>query len=244
MTRPRILMTTASSFRNHSLRRIDSVGGQNYAEAIAQAGGLPLLVSNLVPEMAAAFLESADGILFTGGIDVDPGFYGAEPHPELGVVDPARDHFELALYRAAKARNVPVLGICRGIQLINVAQGGTLHQHVPDLANAIQHEQTNIGGAPSHGVRLEQGSHLARAYGSNVIRTNSYHHQAVERLGEDLRVTARSSDGVVEAIEGTSQHYVLGVQWHPEMSFERYPEHFAPFKAFVDRVQEGQLVGA
>ena len=242
MTRPRILVTTASSFRNHSLRRVDSVGGQNYAEAIAQAGSLPLLVSNLEPDMAEAFIESADGILFTGGIDVDPGFYGAEPHPELGIVDPSRDHFELALYRAAKARNLPVLGICRGIQLINVAQGGTLHQHVPDLSNAIQHEQTDIGGAPSHGVRLEPGSHLAKAFGSNLVRTNSYHHQAVERVGEDLRVTARSSDGVVEAIESTNEHYVLGIQWHPEMSFERYPEHFAPFKAFVERVQEGQLV--
>lgn len=243
MTRPRILMTTASSFRNHSLRRVDTVGGQNYAEAIAQAGGLPLLVSNLEPDMADAFAQSADGVLFTGGIDVDPGFYGAEPHPELGIVDPARDHFELALYRAAKARNLPVLGICRGIQLINVAQGGTLYQHVPDLENAIQHEQTDIGGAPSHGVRLEQGSQLAQAFGSNLIRTNSYHHQAVAGLGEDLRVSARSSDGVVEGIESTSEHYVLGVQWHPEMSFQQYSEHFSPFKTFVDRVQERQLVG-
>ena len=243
MTRPRILMTTASSFRNHSLRRIDTIGGHNYAEATAQAGGLPLLVSNLSPDLAESFALGADGLLLTGGIDVDPGFYGAEPHPRLGVVDLARDHFELALYRAAKARKIPVLGVCRGIQLINVAQGGTLHQHVPDLPNAVQHDQTDIGGAPSHGVRLEPDSQLAKIFGANVIRTNSYHHQAVERIGEDLRVTARSSDGVVEGIEGTTDHYVLGVQWHPEMSFERYPEHAVPFKAFINAIRERQLVG-
>ena len=242
MTRARILISTASVFRTLGLRRTDAVTGLNYNQAVAQLGGLPLMVSNLAPEHAEAYLEGADGLVLTGGCDVDPGFFGTEPHPLLGLVDLTRDRFELALYHAARKRGVPVLGICRGHQLINVAAGGTLHQHLPALAGTIQHEQMDIGGGPSHGVALEPGSVLARAFGEEHIRTNSYHHQAVDQLGQGLRVIGRSADGVTEAVQNTDGSFVLGVQWHPEMSFQAQHEQLAPFAAFMRAAKETTLV--
>ncbi len=244
MRHPRILISTSSVFRDFGLRRIDAVTGLNYNQAVAQLGGLPLMVSNLEPELAEAYLEDADGLLLTGGVDVDPRFFGAEPHPMLGLVDLPRDRFEMALYRAARAKGVPVLGVCRGHQLINIAAGGTLHQHVPTLSGTVQHEQLDISGTPSHGVALEPGSALAQAFGSERIRTNSYHHQAVDKLGQGLRVVGRSADGITEAVENTEGSFVLSVQWHPEMSFQAFDEQIAPFAAFMQAVEKAQLVHA
>ena len=240
--RPRILLSTATAHRPAGLRRLDAVTGLNYNEAVAQLGGLPLMVGNLDPALAGEYLADADGLILTGGVDVDPSFYGEEPHPMLGIVDLPRDHFELALYHAARARGVPVLGVCRGHQLINVAAGGTLVQHLPALGKTVQHEQMEIGGAPSHGVALEPGSRLAHAFNAERVRTNSYHHQAVDRVGDGLRVVGRSADGIVEAIEQTEGSFVLGVQWHPEMSFQGFPEQVAPFGAFMAAVEEYRLV--
>jgi putative glutamine amidotransferase len=236
MSRPRILLSTSSFFRTVGLRRTDALIGQNYAEAVARVGGLPLLAPNLTPELAETYLEGADGLILTGGVDVDPELYGADPHPMLGLVDRARDLFEGALYTAARARGVPVLGICRGHQLINVIEGGTLHQHLPALPGTLQHEQLELGGAPSHRIRLEPGTPLAAAFGAETVRCNSFHHQAVDRLGAGLRAVAWSGDGIVEALESTSGSFVLGVQWHPEMSFDDYPEHLAPFTVFMEAV--------
>ena len=244
MNRARILVSTASVFRSSGLRRIDAVTGLNYNAAVMQLGGLPLMVGNLEPELAEAYLEDADGLLLTGGVDVDPSFFGAEPHPLLGLVDLERDRFEMALYRAARAKGVPVLGICRGHQLINVAAGGTLHQHIPALSGTIQHEQLDIGGAPSHGVGLESGSALAHAFGAERVRTNSYHHQGVDKPGQGFRVVGRSADGITEAIENTEGSFVLGVQWHPEMSFQAHDEQIAPFAAFMQAVEDARLVHA
>lgn len=245
MSKPRILITTASNFRKTSLHRIDSLTGRNYSEAVVQAGGLPLMVSNLAPELADAYITEADGLLLTGGGDPDPSLFGAEPHPELGEVDLTRDYFELALYRAAKERGIPVFGVCRGVQLINVAEGGTLHQHLPAVPGTIQHDQGDISGTPFHALELEPRSRLATAYGTQQIRSNSYHHQAVDRLGDGLIATARSSDGVIEALETKGEHFVVGVQWHPEMSFRAYPEHHLPFQMFLEAVKEPQSkVGA
>ena len=235
--RPRILITTATSNRTLGLRRLDSVTGLNYSDAITQAGGLPVMVANLEPELAVNYLEMADGLLLSGGADLDPDWWGEPPRPELGIVDPRRDAFELELYRQAKAAGVPVLGICRGIQVINVAEEGSLHQHLPALEGTIQHEQADIGGAPLHTVLLEPDSLLASAHASSRVKVNSFHHQAAAQLGRDLRVVARTSDGVVEAIEGTTEAFVLGVQWHPEMSFQAYPETFTPFRVFLDAVR-------
>ena len=236
MTPARILISTATSPRTKGLWRSDCVGGLNYAEAIAQIGGVPLFAPNLAPELADTYLKSMDGLLLSGGGDLDPRHFQQAPHRALGYVDEARDLFEFALYRAAKAKGIPVLGICRGIQVINVAEGGTLHQHLPALPNTLQHSQENKDGTPSHGVRLESQSILAKSYGEQSIRTNSYHHQAIDQLGENLKATAWSEDSVIEAVESTDKSFVLGVQWHPEMSFRRYPEHLAPFQLFIQQI--------
>ena len=244
MDRPRILLSTASSHRPLGLRRIDALTGLNYSEAIAQTGGLPLMLPNLAPELAEGYLNGADGVLLTGGVDVDPAYFGEEPHPLLGLVDISRDSFEMALYKAARARGIPVLGVCRGHQLINVAAGGTLHQHIPTLGKTVQHEQIDITGLPSHGVALEPASALAAAFGQERIRTNSYHHQAVDKPGKGLRIIGRSADGLAEALESEGGSFVLSVQWHPEMSFQAFPEQAAPFKAFMAAIEEASLVRA
>lgn len=243
MTPARIMISTASSPRTQGLWRSDSIGGLNYAEAISQTGGLPFFVPNLNPELAAAYLANADGLVLSGGGDIDPGYFGQPPHTDLGLVNEDRDLFELALYRAAKAKGIPILGICRGIQVINVAEGGTLHQHLPARPNTLQHSQKNKDGTPFHTVKLESSSMLAKHYGSETIRTNSYHHQAIDKLGTELKASAWAEDGTIEAVEGIGKTFgktfVLGVQWHPEMSFARYPEHLAPFRTFMERVDLG-----
>jgi putative glutamine amidotransferase len=184
-----------------------------YAESVAAAGGIPVWLSRTAD--AADLVERLDGLVIAGGQDVDPRLYGSVPGPRSTVLDPERDAFECALVRAAVRAERPVLGICRGAQLINVALGGTLR---PDL---------ELGGGESHGflgypanyrthaVALADGSTLAGLLG-RVVSVNSYHHQCVDQLGEGLVATARASDAVIEAIE-LPGHAVLGVQWHPEM---------------------------
>lgn len=244
--RPRILVTTSSKRSTTGLDRYDVLGGLNYAEALRRAGALPLFLPNLdperTPELVSGWLDVADGVLLSGGGDIDPYLFGQEPHPRLGYVDPTRDALEIALYRGARERGMPLLGICRGIQIVNVAEGGDLHQHLPDAYPETQHEQRDTSGAPLKRVRLEPDSVIARAHGATEIAINSFHHQAIDRLGDNLRVTARSADGLIEAVESTNGSFVLAVQWHPEMSFERFPEHLASFEAFVAAVLERTAV--
>jgi putative glutamine amidotransferase len=236
--RPRILITTSTAPRLEGMRRDNVVSGLNYAEGIVRAGGLPLMVPNVAADLADAFLDTADGLLLAGGGDVDPALYDRPPHPRLGLVDRTRDAIEFALYRGARARGLPIFGICRGLQLINVAEGGSLHQHLPTLDGAQQHAQTDNSGAPQHPVTLAPDSRLATAFGAERVRSNSYHHQAIDRLGRGLRATAWSDDGHIEAIEGAGGPFLLAVQWHPEMSFARFPEQFAPFALFQEALHE------
>jgi putative glutamine amidotransferase len=192
-----------------------------YCEAVQRAGGRAVL---LVPDPRdvadpAALLDLVDGVLFTGAAgDVDPARYGAgERHPETHPVAPVRDEFELALVRAAAERDMPFLGICRGMQVINVAHGGSLEQHLPDAVGHDRHAQ-RAGEFGRHEVRLEPGSLAARALGAERTEVHSYHHQGVREVGEGLRPTAWSQleDGIVEAVERPDRGFALGVLWHPE----------------------------
>lgn len=240
MKRPRIMLTTSTRANTNSLRRSESVTGRNYSQAVLQAGGLPVMVATTDQGLAAEYAANADGILFTGGVDLDPITYAQEPLPDIGRIDWERDAFELALYLAARHRGLPILGVCRGAQLINVAEGGTLHQHVPAVSKTLNHSQPDIDGEPYHMVSLAEDSRLASAYGKSMIRTNSYHHQAVDRLGTGLRASGHSSDGLIEALEAedAAEPFLVAVQWHPEMSFARHPEHLAPFQAFLAAARE------
>lgn len=231
--RPRVLVTTGRQWRERPLRRLDVLTGRNYVDALVRVGLLPMLSASLAPELAAEALDGFDGLLLSGGADIDPARFGQPPHPGLGEVDADRDAFELAAYRVARDRGLPVLGVCRGIQVVAVAEGGDLHQHLPAVPGLHQHEQHARDGDAVHRVRIEEGSALREAAGADAMAVNSYHHQGVDRVPKALRVTARADDGVVEALEATNGAFLLAVQWHPEMAFERDPGQLAPFQAFA-----------
>ena len=199
--------------------------GMTYLRAIEEAGGMPVVLPPLGD--AVAYLDRLDGICLSGGPDLDPDAYGApERHAELGPTEPGLDAFELELARAADARGLPILGICRGAQALNVARGGTLHQHLPG------HRQTEPATATTHTVHIEPGSRLADVAGAGRLRVNSFHHQAVDVLGRGLRAVAHAADGIVEAIEAGGPRLVLGVQWHAE-GLTAQPRHRALFAELV-----------
>lgn len=222
--RPLIGLTTSRSLEGalHGTPR-------QYAQAIAHVGGSPLLLPTL-PELAEDFAARVDAVLLTGGVDIHPSHYGQVPRRHLGEVDEERDAFELALYRSARTLGKPVLGICRGMQLINVFEGGTLHQHLPEVAS-LWADHAQVGRAPTlgHAVEFLPDSRLGRAHAGCVL-VNSYHHQAVDLLAAGLTATATAPDGAIEGIEGEG---LLGVQWHPELLFERHPHALGTFIAFM-----------
>jgi putative glutamine amidotransferase len=194
------------------------VSPASYVRAVQRAGGRPVL---LLPDSEDAqdpdgVLDMIDALIVTGGAgDVDPALYAQEPHPETGPVQEERDAYELALVREAIGRRVPVLGICRGMQILNVAYGGGIEQHLPDVVGHEEHRHTP-GTFADHEVDLEAGSLAARAAGVERTPVKSHHHQGVREIGDGLVVTGRSDDDTVEAIEDPSCPFVLGVLWHPE----------------------------
>jgi putative glutamine amidotransferase len=191
----------------------------NYLEQVQAAGGIALLIPP-DPRVVAEpdrVLDRLDGLMLVGGVDIHAPSYGAEPHPLADPPLPLRDDVEAALVRRAAARGIPVLGICRGAQVINVAAGGTLRQHLPDDGRGDEHRRI-VGrfAGNEHDVAVVAGTLAHRAIGARTHRVASHHHQAIDALGEGLLVSARSPDGVPEAIEGTGPGWLLGVQWHPE----------------------------
>jgi putative glutamine amidotransferase len=205
---------------------------QNYFTAVIEAGGLPVALPHH-PDLAAAYLERLDGLMVTGGaFDVDPALWGGgTPHPKV-TLKPGRTDFELAAVRAALARDMPVLGICGGQQLLAVAFGGTLIQHIPDeVAGALAHEQPNPRTEPGHQVEVSPDTLLSRIVGAPKLAVNSAHHQAVATPGQGAVVNAVAPDGVVEGVEHPGYRFALGVQWHPEYAVD--PRDPAIFRAFV-----------
>ena len=204
----------------------------NYATALAETGGLPVALPH-DPGLAHAYLDTIDALVVTGGaFDVDPGLYGEKERHESVSLKEERTAAELALVRGALARDKPVLGICGGEQLLAVALGGSLLQHIPDaVADALEHEQSNARDEPSHVVRVVPGTLLARIAGSETIQVNSAHHQAVRSPGRFAVVNATAPDGVIEGIEDPRYAFCLGVQWHPEFLID--PADRRIFEALV-----------
>ena len=216
------------AFGLHQLR-------SGYADCVSAAGGIPVL---LAPPLSDARLEKLvdhlEGLLITGGaFDIPPELYGEKPSPQIGRLALERTAFELALFRAATARGLPVLGICGGMQLINVTRGGTLYQHLPDELPGIQHEQATDRRGAGHTVEIESDSRLAALVGPATLPVNSSHHQGVRNVAPGLRASARSSDGLVEAIEDPAAKFCLGVEWHPELLWDSEPRHRALFRGLV-----------
>jgi putative glutamine amidotransferase len=234
--RPLIGVTT-SELRPGALATLQRAGlpphpeimlGDSYLRAIDAAGGIPVILAPIGLAAVPALVERLDGICLAGGPDLDPVAYGAETrHPLLGATDAGVDAFELAVARAADASGLPLLGICRGAQALNVARGGTLHQHVDG------HRQTELTTLPTQSVSVAADSLLAAVTGAGeTLAVNSFHHQAVDAPGAGLRVVAWAPDGTAEAIEDRARPFLLAVQWHAETLTER-PEHGALFAALV-----------
>ena len=208
--------------------------GMAYLQAIEAAGGIPVILAPLCQAGSDALLDRLSGICLSGGPDITPSNYRAAAHPELGPTEPDLDRFELYLARRARMRGLPVLGICRGAQLLNVSRGGTLFQHLPDVVgDAVEHRQPEVSDALTHTVCVRSGSRLAEIVGGAPLRVNSFHHQSIDRLGAGLRAVAWSDDGVVEAVEAPIGEFALGVQWHAEC-LTAIDEHAALFSAFVE----------
>jgi putative glutamine amidotransferase len=237
----------ASRYPPGGVENVLSGIGEQYLLAVEAGGGIPLLI-HLTRDTAVlqAHYQRCDGLLFAGGGDVDPAIFGQAPHPKLGTIEPLRDQVELALARQAIEDAKPVLGICRGIQLLNIALGGTLYQDIPsELPAASDHyASSKVPGRAhlAHEIALEPGSWLAARLGTQALLGNTFHHQALCDIAPGLRVTGRAPDGVVEAVEGAGPGFVVGVQCHPEGLWESADPRWARlFSGFVDAARQYAL---
>jgi len=203
---------------------------RHYLDAVIEAGGIPLLIPTVEsPSVVRDYMNQADGILLPGSpTDIDPNLYGAPPDPKLGKLYPERDSTDFALLKHAEETSLPILGICFGVQSLNVFRGGSLVQDIPSLVSKpLTHDDAR------HPVHLEGSGLLSELAGSRDLEVNSFHHQSIERPGKNLRVAARASDGVIEAVEDVSGRFVVGVQWHPERGWQDSEFSRRLFSAFV-----------
>lgn len=210
----------------------------NYVNSVAEAGALPLVLTHSGdPAVVRRMVESIDGLLLTGGEDVNPLHYSeAVAFPEFSVAD-ERDKFEFALLNAIFLTGKPIFAICRGHQVVNVALGGTLIQDIPAAIGSTHHFQTQLPPATVHEVRIDERSRTARSLNAGVVRVNSYHHQAIDRLAPSLRAVGWSEEGIVEAVEHSAHPYLVGVQWHPERLCVDGLPHKNLFRDFVSACQ-------
>ncbi|MDQ3656156.1 MAG: gamma-glutamyl-gamma-aminobutyrate hydrolase family protein [Chloroflexota bacterium] len=217
-----------------------------YADAVVTAGGVPVVLP-FQDDISASLLDHLDGVLLSGGADVSPTLFGTSSvHPETYGVSPERDQFELDLLLRALQREAPVLGICRGIQVLNVALGGTLIQDISSeylTEDPIVHRQQETGitaNQPGHTVMISEGNILRDRIGAASLPVNSFHHQAIDRLATSLEPIAHAADGTIEAVVMADRQFVLGVQWHPELMFVDHPMHLVPFRMLIDAAHARQ----
>ncbi|HYV00079.1 MAG TPA: gamma-glutamyl-gamma-aminobutyrate hydrolase family protein [Pyrinomonadaceae bacterium] len=210
---------------------------RHYSEAIEAAGGAPVHISLIPnPGYISSVMDELDGVLLPGSdSDIDPLRYGTEPHPHLGSVHPVKDETDLLVLDEIEKRRLPLFAICFGMQALNVSRGGTLIQDIPSqLPGAIKHQQGAPRDRPSHAIKLDQTSLLLALASAEQVLVNSHHHQAVDKVGRDLVATAWTSDGLIEAVEDSRpERFALGVQWHPELGWQRDPLSKALFERFI-----------
>lgn len=214
-----------------------STVSRNYIDSIYAAGGLPVNIPIISNESNYDdYIQMLDGLLFTGGNDIAPYYFGENPVRELNSMSSIRDEYEFSLFKAAYEKNMPIFGICRGIQLINVAMDGSLYQDIySQCPGTLGHSPEHTASDEFyHAVQIKVDTQLYEIFGEERIFTNSFHHQSVKKLGNNLIATAYSEDGIVEAIESTEDRFLLGVQWHPECMTKRHPMFLKLFRAFVE----------
>ncbi|MBG9988742.1 gamma-glutamyl-gamma-aminobutyrate hydrolase family protein [Aerococcaceae bacterium DSM 111176] len=207
---------------------------RHYTLAVERAGGIPVLLPLTETNQAEAYIKMVDGLLLTGGQDISPHLYGEEPRAVIGEVSPQRDSAEIALIEAAIKHNKPILGVCRGMQLLNVHFGGTLYQDLsenPDVT--VQHVQKSLPTISTHSIETKENSRLYKAFGKNTL-INSFHHQAIRDLGKNLTVTAYSKDKLIEGFE-SEEHNIVAVQWHPEITFDSNQDSLNLFNDLIKR---------
>ena len=208
----------------------------NYINAIFAAGGIPINIPIVHDEKDyAAYINIIDGIIFTGGLDVSPLLYDENPLKEINLISSIRDKYELGLLKSAYEKKLPILGICRGCQLMNVALGGSLYQDInTQVPNSLGHSPNAISSDEFyHSINIKEESKLYNIFGTDSIFVNSFHHQAIKKLGDNLKISAVSEDGIIEAVEATDDRFMIGVQFHPEGLVKRHLEFLKLFNEFI-----------
>lgn len=206
-----------------------------YIRNIVNAGGVPILIPYMESAKLEIILDSIDGLLVPGGVDIDAKLFNQELHPESGKIDPLWDQLDLTMIKGSLVRELPILAICRGCQILNVVCGGTLIQDIASyIKRPVKHEQQAPKWYATHEIKLTKDTLLAEIFAVEQLRVNSFHHQSVAELAPGFCCSAVASDGVIEAIESTEHKFVIGVQWHPELMVEYYPAFGNLFKQFVN----------
>ncbi|MFW6237839.1 MAG: gamma-glutamyl-gamma-aminobutyrate hydrolase family protein [Halanaerobiales bacterium] len=222
-------------YRDSQYRKLETT--DRYSRAVKNAGGVPLLLPPLLKQNdICSLLSHLDGILLTGGVDIDPRYFSRPVKQKNGRIDPLRDKMEIILVRQALEKNIPILAICRGIQVLNSACGGTLYQDLPPFS--YQHLQKAPKWYPVHKINIKPGSVLHKLYSTRQIGVNSFHHQSVKDPGENIKILARAEDGVIEALKIKNHPFALGVQWHPEEMLNKYSLQKKLFQYFLGKANK------
>lgn len=222
--------------REDKLNKVYNKVSYNYITAVINAGGVPVLIPLLEDKAEVkTYIEMIDGLILTGGEDICPHRYGEYPIKQVTKFDSKRDEWEIELFREAYQRQMPILGICRGMQLMNIAQGGSLYQDIiEEYQGGVCHLSCSTDVCELyHSISIKKNSKLFSILKREEIEVNSYHHQAVKKLGRELIVTAKSEEGIIEGVESESRGFVVGVQWHPEDLILRYPSFLELFKTLI-----------
>ena len=226
-------------FKERKTRGVYNSVSYEYADCVIAAGGIPLFIPLSEPENAKDYMDVVDGLIFSGGEDIAPRYFDEEPVIRLGGVDSVRDEFEFALFKAATENHKPILGICRGVQIINVALGGSLYQDIDSQIKNVKGHHPDVTAKDElyHSVNIKPETILSSLFNREKIYVNSFHHQALKELGRNLKVSAISEDGIIEAVEynDLNEQFIFGVQWHPEGLGRRYPEFIKIFKTLIEK---------
>ena len=220
--------------------RLNSVLNYDYISAVNNAGGIAIILPIITDDhLLNDYIKIVDGLVLSGGEDISTEYYGESPTKEMGTVCLDRDKYEMGMFKKALETGIPILGICRGMQLINVALGGTLYQDISSqIKNSVEHRSKEEEvEKPYHEIKVMEDSNLFKMLGAKELSVNSFHHQSLKDIGKDLRVTSYSKDGVIEGIESTEPGFLIGVQWHPEKLVNDFPVFKGIFGAFIDACQ-------